>query len=89
MSEEPTKPKVMTQGNTPTGTDSVTRQQLEILHHTEHRAAGGFYCGGGKDMDALVAAGLMEYAGRKPFVPDRYYRITSEGRRVLLSHNTK
>ena len=43
---------------------ALSREQLSILDHTEHRAAGGYYCGGGKDMDALVAAGLMEYAGR-------------------------
>lgn len=53
------------------------------LYHTEHRAAGGFYCGGGKDMDALVAAGLMQSAGRKSFVPDEYFRITAAGRSAL------
>lgn len=62
---------------------SISSEQLEILYHTEHRAAGGFYCGGGKDMDALVAAGLMESAGRKSFVPDEYFRITSNGRTAL------
>lgn len=64
----------------------ITSEQREILHHTEHRAAGGFYCGGGKDMDALVAAGLMESAGRKSFVPDEYFKITSKGRAVLRSY---
>ena len=39
----------------------------------------------GSDIDVLVAAGLMEYAGRKSFVPDPYYRITSQGRTVLRS----
>jgi len=61
----------------------INREQIEILEHTVKRAPGGFYCGGGKDMDALVAEGLMEYAGRKSFVPDPYYRITSKGRTVL------
>ncbi len=64
---------------------SISRSQLDILHHTEHRAAGGFYCGGGPDMDALVACGMMEFAGRKSFVPDAYYRITSKGRAMLRS----
>ena len=59
------------------------RYQMDILWHTEHRAAGGLYCGGGPDVDALVEAGLMEYAGRKSFVPDPYYRITAAGREVL------
>jgi len=68
---------------------NITPAQLDILDHTEHRAAGGYYCGGGPDMDALVAAGLMEYAGRKSFVPDAYYRITSKGRAVLRSPNAR
>jgi hypothetical protein len=66
---------------------ALSREQLSILDHTEHRAAGGYYCGGGKDMDALVAAGLMEYAGRKSFVPDPYYRITSAGRSAIRAQN--
>ena len=66
---------------------ALNREQREILYHTEHRAAGGYYCGGGKDMDALVAAGLMEYAGRKSFVPDPYYKITSKGRAALRAQN--
>jgi len=61
----------------------MSDEQLSILDHTEHRAAGGFYCGGSPDMDALIAAGLMEFAGWKSFVPDAYYRITSKGRSVL------
>ncbi len=65
---------------------TLTAEQIGILHHTEHRAAGGLYCGGGKAMDALVAAGLMESAGRKSFVPDPYYRITSAGRAALREH---
>ncbi len=67
---------------------NVTPNQYEILYHTEHRSAGGFYCGGGPDMDVLVASGLMEYAGRKSFVPDAYYRITSKGRDILRSANS-
>lgn len=61
----------------------LTSQQRDILYHTEHRAAGGFYCGGGAVMDTLVEAGLMEYAGKKSFVPDKYYKITSKGRAAL------
>ena len=60
-----------------------SRRQIEILDHTVHRAAGGLYCGGGPDMDALVAAGMMESAGRKSFVPDEYFRITAKGRSAL------
>ena len=59
---------------------ALTKNQYDILYHTAHRAAGGFYCGGGKDMDELVKLGLMESAGRKSFVPDEYFRITRAGR---------
>lgn len=61
----------------------LNNEQIEILHHTVHRAAGGFYCGGSKEMDELVQLGLMEYAGRKSFVPDPYYKITTAGRNAL------
>lgn len=66
---------------------TLTNEQYEILHHTEHRAAGGLYCGGGKAMDDLVARGLMQCAGRKSFVPDAYYRITAAGRTMLRNRN--
>lgn len=62
---------------------ALTREQREILHHTEHRAAQGLYCGDSPDMKSLVASGLMESAGRKSFVPDEYFRITSAGRAAL------
>lgn len=65
---------------------SLTREQRDILYHTEHRAAGGCYCGGGKEMDTLVAAGFMQSAGRKSFVPDEYFRITSSGRAALRAY---
>lgn len=64
---------------------TLNREQIGILDHTLHRAAGGLYCGDGKDMQALVAAGLMVSAGRKSFVPDEYFRITEAGRRVYLN----
>ncbi len=70
----------------PGSAPSLTREQIAILDHAEHRAPGGFYCGGGKDMDALVAAGLMAFAGRKSFVPDPYYRITGKGRAALAQN---
>ena len=34
-------------------------------------------------MESLVKAGLMEYAGRKSFVPEPFYRITSAGHQLL------
>lgn len=64
---------------------ALTREQLSILDHTEHRAARGLYCGDGPDMDRLVELGLMELAGRVKYVPEPYYRITSAGRVRLNS----
>lgn len=68
--------------------EKLTREQREILYHAANRAVGGYYCGGGKDMDNLVAAGLMVSAGRKSFVPDEYFRITSAGRAALREDRT-
>lgn len=68
---------------------NLSRYERDILWHTEHRAAGGLYCGGGPDMDSLVERGLMIYAGRKSFVPHPYYRITSKGREALRAAKFK
>jgi len=38
---------------------NINKEQISILDHTIHRAAGGLYCGDSLDMQALVAAGLM------------------------------
>lgn len=62
----------------------LTQGQVDILDHTMFRAANGLYCGGGLSMDALVAAGLMQFEGRKSFVPDSYYRITAAGAAALM-----
>ena len=61
----------------------LNKEQLAILDHTAHRAAGGLYCGDSPDMQKLVDAGLMVSAGRKSFVPDEYFRMTSKGRETL------
>ena len=58
-------------------------EQTEILKHTVSRAANGMYCGGSPDMQKLVDAGLMEFAGKKAMVPDPYFRITAKGREAL------
>jgi hypothetical protein len=61
----------------------IPYEQLAIMRHAATRAANGHYCGDGPDMRALVARGLMESAGRKPFVPDEYFRLTEQGREFL------
>jgi len=59
----------------------LTKEHIGIMRHTRDRAAGGFYCG--EIPKELVDEGLMEYAGRKSFVPDPYYRLTSKGRTAI------
>jgi hypothetical protein len=61
----------------------LNAEQRAILDHTAHRAAGGLYCGDSPDMQELVKAGLMVSAGRKAFVTDEYFKMTSKGREVL------
>lgn len=68
--------------------DTLSAEQFAILYHTEHHAAGGLYCGDGKDMQALVKSGLMESAGYKSFVSEEYFRITSKGRSALRNRKT-
>ena len=55
----------------------TNKEQMEILNHT---IRNGYFCGGSKDMDVLCQKGLMEYAGRKSFVQDAYYKITAKGK---------
>lgn len=55
----------------------LNNEQKEIIKHT---MKNGLFCGSSKDMDILCEYGLMEYAGRKPFVPDPYYRATTAGK---------
>jgi len=63
----------------------LNSEQVAILDHTAHRAAGGFYCGDSPDMQKLVEAGLMVSAGKKSFVPDEYFRMTGLGRDIVCA----
>ena len=58
----------------------LNSEQMGILKHTDRN---GLFCGGGKDMDILCQHELMEFAGRKSFVPDPYFRITAKGRSAI------
>ena len=62
---------------------NLTSEQRDILEHTLHRSPQGLFCGDSQDMRSLVAAGLMEKAGKKSFVPDAYFRITPKGKEAL------
>ena len=54
----------------------LTNEHIEILKHTQKV---GLFCGDSKEIDELCEFKMMEYAGKKSFVPDAYYRITSDG----------
>jgi hypothetical protein len=62
---------------------TLSKNHIDIMQHTRDRAAGGFYCGDSKEMQELVTAGLMEFAGMKSFVPDKYFKLTRAGREAL------
>ncbi len=73
---------------TPSGYE-LTKEMLDILDHTQHRATRGLYCGGSEAMDKLVDMGLMEYRGTVSWCPDKYYSITRYGSDALYLHNDK
>lgn len=58
----------------------ITKEHIEILKHTQRNE---FFCGGSKEMDELCELKMMKYAFKKPFVPDKYYRITRHGIKEL------
>lgn len=58
----------------------LNNEQQAIIEHT---IRNGLFCGGSKDMEALCDAGFMEFAGKKSFVPDPYYRVTSAGKKAI------
>ena len=67
---------------------TLPREQQAILFYTVYNAAQGLYRGDSPDMQSLVAAGLMQEAGWKSFVPDAYFRITSKGRAAIKAKRT-
>jgi len=60
----------------------ITKNQRDILDHTAHKAAAGFYCGDSDDMQTLISLGFMVSASKKSFVPDEYFALTGAGRKV-------
>jgi len=61
----------------------LTKNQRNILEHTNSRAANGNCCGDSLDIQKLVFLGLMEFVGTTGFCPDKYYRLTPAGRKTL------
>lgn len=63
----------------------LNNEHTEILEHTAYNASCGVYCGDSPEMQELVDGGLMEFAGKKPFVPDPYFKITKAGKDRLIT----
>lgn len=58
----------------------INNEQREIINHT---LRNGLYCGDSPDMKILCDNGLMEFAGKKSFVPDPYFRVTAKGKKAI------
>lgn len=58
----------------------LTDEHIEILKHTEKN---GLFCGDSKEMQELCKLKMMEFAGRKSFVPDPYFRLMPDGKSTL------
>ena len=63
--------------------ETLTKEQIEILKHTKYGAANRHFCGDSEDMQVLVKLGLMKPIGKKSFVPDEYFTLTTKGLEVL------
>ena len=61
----------------------MNNEQFAILDHTLHRAGGHRYCGDSPDMQALVAAGLMQSIGKVEWCPDEFFVITGKGQEAF------
>ena len=61
----------------------MNKEERAILDHTVSGASGGMYCGDSPEMQNLLRLGFMVSVGRKSFVPDEYFAITSKGRRAV------
>lgn len=61
-------------------TVELTKEHIEILKHTEKN---GLFCGDSEEMQDLCKLKMMEYAGRKSFVPDPYFRLMPDGKLTL------
>jgi len=58
----------------------LTNEHIEILKHTEKN---GLFCGDSREMTELCEYKMMEFAGRKSFVPDPYFRLLPDGKSAL------
>lgn len=58
----------------------MTKEHIGILKHTEKN---GLFCGDSKEMQELCDLKMMEFAGKKSFVPDPYFRLMPDGKSAL------
>ena len=58
----------------------LKKAHINIMRHAQKN---GMFCGDGDEMTELCDEGMMEFLGRKSFVPEGYYKITSKGQEAL------
>jgi hypothetical protein len=58
----------------------LTHKHIEILSHAKKN---GLFCGDSKEMQDLCELKMMEFAGRKSFVPDPYFKLAPDGESAL------
>jgi len=58
----------------------LTKEHIDILKHTKNN---GYYCGDSKEVQELCDLKMMEFAGRKSFVPDPYFKLSKDGLSTL------
>ncbi len=58
----------------------LTKEHLEILKHT---AKNDLFCGDSKEMQELCELKMMEFVGKKSFVPDPYFRLLPDGKSAI------
>lgn len=58
----------------------LTKEHFEILKHAQKN---GLFCGDSKEIRELCDIKMMEFAGHKSFVPDPYFKLTSDGKSAL------
>jgi hypothetical protein len=58
----------------------ITQAHIAIMEHTKKN---GIFCGDSKEMQELCELKMMEFAGKKSFVPDSYYRLMNDGETML------
>ena len=58
----------------------ITNEHIEIL---KHASKNGLFCGDSKEIQELCEFKMMEFAGRKSFVPDPFFKLMPDGESLI------